>query len=183
MGIKSSFCNSLNELSSVKSLTLAGMLLALYVALGYAANFTLTIFPMQKISLGFLPVSVAALALGPVVSAMVGGLGDLVAFLINPQGGAYFIGWTLNSAITGLIFGVFLYKDRFNLKNIIFARIVNLAIVEIFLGSLWLNIQFGWPLVETMVARAISNGAMAPFEVILILVVGKVVNKYSLLKR
>ncbi len=177
MNIKSSFSDSIKKLSSVKSLTLAGMLLALYVILGYMANFSLTILPMQKISLGFLPVSIAAISLGPIFSAIVGGLGDLISFIINPQGGAYFIGWTLNSAITGLIFGAFLYRGNFCLKNIIFARIINLVVTEIFLGSLWLNIQFGWPLAETMVARAISNGIMAPFEVFLILIVGKVVRR------
>ncbi len=177
MGIKTKISSSLRELYSVKSIALAGMLLAVTVVVGYFANFSLTVFPLVKVSFSFIPQSLTAMLLGPVVSGAVGGLGDLISFILNGQGGAYFPGWTLNSIITGLIYGVFLYKNNTSLKNIVTAKIIILLFVEILLGTLWLNIQFGWPIAATLTTRAITNTLSAPLEIALMFVVGSTLKR------
>ncbi len=182
MTIKTKFVNSMKELSSVKSLTLASMILAIIVIMGFFANFTLTIFPMVKISFGFVPQSIGAMILGPVVSSMICGLGDILSYFFNPQGGAYFPGWTINAILTGLIFGAFLYKNNTSLKNIVFAKIIILVFVEILLGSLWLNIQFGMPFFATLITRAVANTLAAPFEVAIIYFVGKALIKVPFIR-
>lgn len=173
MNIKTKFSDSFKELTSVKSITMASMLLAVIVVLGYFANFTLALFPMVKISFAFLPKSIAAYALGPVVAGIVGALGDVISFFLNPVGGAYFPGWTFNAFLTGLIYGIFLYKNEVELKNIILAKIVVLIIVEIFFATLWLNIQFGFPFMATLLTRALSKTLSSPIEVAIIYFVSK----------
>ncbi len=163
--------DSAKELTVVRSLTLAGMLLALIVIIGYFANFTLAILPVIKLSFSFVPQSVAAMMLGPIPSAIIGGLGDFLSFLLNPQGGAYFFGWTLNSILTGFVYGLFLYKCEKLLVNLIAARLIIFIFIEVVLGSLWLNVQFGWPYVETLVSRTITNAITIPVEIAIIFVI------------
>ncbi len=177
MNIKTKFETSLKELSSVRSLSLAGMLLALAVVIGYFANFTLAVFPLVKIGFGFLPQSIAAAILGPVASAAVGGLADIISFFINGQNGPYFPGWTFNAIVTGFIYGAFMYKSESLLKNIIAAKIIILLVVEIVMGTAWLNIQFGWPFAETLATRAITNTLSAPIEIALIFIVTTAIKK------
>ena len=58
--------------------------------------------------------------------------------------GGYFFGWTLNGILVGMLYGLFLYKtkDKLLLKLII-CEVIICLFVEMLLGSLWLNIQFG----------------------------------------
>ncbi len=181
MNIKTKFVNSLKELSATKSIALAGMLLAIVVILNYYSNFSLVFFQLVKMNLGFLPQTISSTLLGPVVGGIIYGLGDLLSFMLNPQGGAYFFGWTFNAALSGMIFGLFLYKSNFCLKNLIFAKLISLACVEITLGTVWLYLQFGFPFWPTMLTRLIAESIISPIEIIITFIVFKFLNK-SILK-
>ena len=112
--MKTKFYNSVKESSNVQSLVALAMLLAIRVIVGIFANSTMALFGnMIKISVNFLPIAIAAALFGPVGAALVGGLGDILSFFINPaSGGAYFPGFTLNGILTGLILGIFFYKNN-----------------------------------------------------------------------
>ncbi len=179
MNIKTKFANSFKEFASTKSIALAGVLLGIIVVIGFFANFTLNIFPLVKISFTFLPQSIGAMILGPAVSGFMCALGDILSFILNPQGGGYFPGWTISAALTGLIFGIFLYKYEATLKNIIIAKLIIVALVETFLGSLWLQLQFGLPFFEMLFVRGGTSLASAPIEIAIIFFVGKAVARVT----
>ena len=65
--------------------------------------------PVMKISLGFAAVALSALLYGPWWAAVTAALGDLLGALLFPTG-AYFPGFTLTAALTGVIFGLCLYQ-------------------------------------------------------------------------
>ena len=63
----------------------------------------------MKIGFAFVAVFVGAYLYGPVAGAVVGGLGDFLGAILFPIG-AYFPGFTLNCALTGVVMGLLLYK-------------------------------------------------------------------------
>ncbi|MBQ8001381.1 MAG: folate family ECF transporter S component [Ruminococcus sp.] len=176
------FRDSAQELSSVKGVSLCAMLLALRVVVGYFANFSLAITPNAKVGFAFLPVAIASMLFGPVCGMIVGGLGDIISFLLAPMGG-YFFGWTLNGILVGMLYGLFLYKtdSKILFKLIICEVLINFA-VEVPLGSLWLMIQSGkafWVMAGT---RAIKCLISVPIETVLVYFFGKVVLRRILRK-
>lgn len=171
------FKSSAKELKDVKSVTICAMLLALRVVLGYFSNLTLAVTPNAKVGFTFLPIALAAMLTGPVCGMIIGGLGDILSFIVMPMGG-YFFGWTLNGILVGMLYGIFLYKnDKRLLLNLILCEILIAFLVEVPLGSLWLYIQFDkafWVMAGT---RAIKSLIAIPIETVLIFLFTKVIRR------
>lgn len=62
-------------------------------------------FPSLRINLNSIPIIVSGLLLGPWAGFAVGVICDLLCFIVRP-GGAWFIGFTLSSGLTGFIPGL-----------------------------------------------------------------------------
>lgn len=181
--MKTKFYNSAKELSNVQPLVALAMLLAIRVIVGIFANSTMALFGnMVKISVNFLPIAIAAALFGPVGAALVGGLGDIISFFVNPaSGGAYFPGFTLNGILTGLILGIFLYKNNVTLKSVIISWSINAVFVEVLLSGYWLYFIYGMgsgtSFYVYLWTRVISEAIKFIPSVLLILAVGKAVEK------
>lgn len=186
MSFKEKFYNSIKELTNVYSLVAIAMLLAIRIIVGIFANSTMALFGnMIKISINFLPIAVAAAMFGPIAAALVGGLGDILSFFINPaSGGAYFPGFTLNGILTGLLLGIFLYKNNVRLKTVLISWTLNAVFIEIFLSGYWLYFIYGAGSGDTfwvyLLTRAVSEAIKFVPSVLLILVVGKAISKIKL---
>lgn len=169
VGFFGKFVLSSRELQDVKKLSICAMLLALRVVVGYFSNALLAAYPDIKIGFNFLPIAIAAMLLGPVAGGLVGGLGDILSFLIMPMG-SYFPGWTINGILVGILYGVFLYKTETKLlpKLIICEIITNIGI-EVLLGSLWMLIQFEKAFFLMAGIRAVKCIIAIPAETILVL--------------
>lgn len=183
--MKTSLYNSIKELKNIYSLTALAMLLALRIIVGIFANSTMAVFGnMLKISINFLPIAVAAALCGPIGAALVGGLGDVLSFFINPSsGGAYFPGFTLNGILTGLILGIFLYKNNISLKRVLISWTINAVFVEVLLSGYWLYFIYGMGTGNSfeiyLWTRLISEAIKFIPSVVLILIVGKAVKKVT----
>ena len=181
--------SSFFELKKPRSLALIAMLLALRVVLGMFANTTLPIFGNAvKISGSFLPIAVAGALFGPVPALLVGALGDIVSFLIVPTG-AYFPGFTVSGALTGVIYGCFLYRNQITLPRVVLAWAVNTLVVETFLAAYWLFLLYSGGSGKTydawLLSRVISQAIKCVPEIMLIFGAGKLICKAeeSILKR
>ena len=87
-------------------LTCLALLTAMQVVLSRFLSFnTLSL----KIGFAFLPVAIGAAVLGPVGGAIVGGLGDFLGAVLFPIG-PYFPGFTLTTALSGVAFGLAIYR-------------------------------------------------------------------------
>ena len=75
-----SFKVSLENFKKLRVLTVASMLVALTVILGFMVIY---IGPSIKISFAFVPVTAGSMLFGPVVGAVIGALGDIVGFFIK----------------------------------------------------------------------------------------------------
>lgn len=187
MTITKKLTNSFDELKSVKSLAMIAMLLALRIILGFIGNSTLPFFGNNvKISGAFLPIAITGSMFGPIPAMLVGMLGDILSFILNPTGGAYFPGFTINGILTGLIYGLFFYKNEITVPRVITAWLVNCIIVEIFISAYWLFFLYGTSSGKSyfiyVSARLISQFVKCLPEILLILACGKIATKVKLPK-
>lgn len=170
--------NSAFELKSLYSLTAIAMLLALRVVLGMFANATLPFFGNAvKISGVFLPIAIGGAMFGPIPAMLIGALGDVISYIIAPAAGGFFPGFTLSGALTGLIYGFFLYKNRVTVPRVILAWSVNMLVVETFLAAYWLFLLYsassGKAYSAWLVSRLISEAVKCVPEILLIFGVGR----------
>lgn len=175
------FKDSAKELSKLQSLTVCAMMLALRVVLGYFSNIGLSLTPDIKIGFNFLPVAIIGILCGPVPAMIVGGLGDLLSFLIAPMG-FYFPGWTVSGILAGLLYGLFLYKSRCSLLSIAVCEVIIGIFIEVALGSLWLLIQYDKAFFVMAGVRGLKTLVATPIEIAVVFFFSKVLRKVPKLK-
>ncbi len=180
--------DSAKELKSIYSLVAIAMLLALRVVLGFFANATLPFFGNSvKISGAFLPIVTAGAMFGPIPAALVGALGDILSFIMQPAAGGYFPGFTISGLLTGFIYGCAFYKNEITLPRTIIAWLVNMVAVETFLSAYWLYILYGAgegvPYTVYLSARFISVCVKCIPEILLIFAICKLTTKIKIPKR
>ena len=107
-----------------------------------------------KIGLAFLATLVGAYLCGPQGGALVGGLGDFMGALLFPIG-AYFPGFTLTCALTGVVFGLLIYRSQ-SPKRIIIAVAIDQLIISLWITPVWISILYGspyWPVVLSRIPQ------------------------------
>ena len=145
---------------NTKKLIVSAELLALDVVLTrlLAVN-----TPVMKIGLGFAAVALCAVLYGPWWAALVAALGDLVGALLFPTG-AFFPGFTLTAACTGLIFGLCLYRRDKSLFWPVFAAVLNVVLVSYLANTAMISYISGTPYSTLLKARAVQLAVMLPVQ-------------------
>lgn len=162
--IKILFSDSAQELKKVQVLTIASLLTAMNSILGL---FTIVIGDFIKIGFSFLAMALAGMLYGPVVAGILGGLGDLINFMIRPTA-AYFPGFTLNALLSGIIYGLILYKKPLSLKRILIARLTVMILIDLTLTTTWLSIMYGKAFMLLLPMRTVKALVMVPIETALL---------------
>ena len=146
--------------------------LALLVALDIILTRFLSInTQFLRISLGMIPVAIAGIAFGPVWGGLCGAVGDVLGMLIFPSG-AYFPGFTLTAALTGILYGLFLYhkEARVFFRNTVIASVLVCIGCNMLLDTLWLDILYGSGFLAILPARVVKCLCNIPIYSALILV-------------
>lgn len=171
---------SAKNLAKTRVLCTSAILAALFIVL---YSIKLQLAPELRITFTFIPLALSGWLLGPVPAMLVGLVGDLVGCILFPAG-PYFPGFTLTQILSGLIFGLFLYRK--NVQNIFFPVLFSKAIIStvlnVGLNALWLSILYGkaWTIYAT--SHLIKNALALPIEVILLLVIIKVLHSRGIQK-
>lgn len=113
-----------------------------------------------RIGFAFVAVFFAAYLYGPLFSAVVAGIADLIGATLFPSG-AFFPGFTLTAILTGLVFGVLLYKKQ-SWWRILTAVAIDQLILSLLLNTFWISILYGSPFLPLMATRAVQCAIMAP---------------------
>ena len=183
LGIGSGFKQSAQNLTSTRHLALAGMLLAMHAVLGY---FKIPLFsPTNRITFTFAATATAGMVLGPVPAMLVGGLGDILGYFINPGGAAYFFGFTISAALGGLIHGVLLYKaaPKYALLRVIIAEFIITFFVNIILNTYWLSVLYAKAYQIFTWARIVKNFVAYPVHVIIVFALFMLIYRTNLSKK
>ncbi|MDE7273818.1 MAG: folate family ECF transporter S component [Lachnospiraceae bacterium] len=156
------YSDSWKELKVTHNLVLCGLMAALAVVL----NYTTSIFITPNIRIGFsgLPNRVVEYLFGPWVGAAFGAMLDILKYLLKPDGGAFFFGYTFNVMVAGVIYGFVLYKKPVKLWRILIAEFLTKTIVNCGLNTLWLAVLNGNAFMAILPARVIKNMIMLPVD-------------------
>ena len=128
----------MKKLRNTRTLTLAAMLTAIGIVLGFLK---VPINQFIEIRFGALPLAMAGNILGPGVAAIVGALVDIGGFIVKPTG-PYFPGFTISGIVGGIIFGLILYNKKATLPRLLVAHTVYTIIVCVFMNGFWLNMLY-----------------------------------------
>lgn len=167
-------------MSKNKKIILTAILLATLIIL---SRFLSIKTPILIISFAFIPTMLCAIWLGPKWTILLNVLGDLIGATVFPTG-AFFIGYTISTAISGLIYGLLLYKKEDNsytdkqfLIKLIISVIVVSCISNIGLNTLWLSITTGKAFIVLLGARIIKEIVMIPIQIVVILFVERMLRE------
>ncbi len=130
----SSFTKKQNPVFVLVSLS---MLTALQVVL---SRFLSIETPFVKIGTGFVPVMLAGSLFGPLGGLIVGGVSDLVGAILFPFG-AYFPGFTLTAAFSGLVYG-WMLRGKPALSKILTAYLITTVVVTLGFNTLFTAILY-----------------------------------------
>ncbi len=184
MSIIKMFRKSSQNLSKIQVLCVCSMMLALRIVLGMFTNFTLSFAPFVKIGFSFLPIVIVAYLYGPVCSAIVSGVGDILSIVLsNPTSFSIMPGITVCYILEGLILGVVLYGHTLNLRRIIVAFVCVLLLCRLPLNTLVLHTMMGIPYFELLLYRTVILVPFAIVEVTLSYYVIKAMDKMPILKK
>ncbi|MBE5876689.1 MAG: folate family ECF transporter S component [Lachnospiraceae bacterium] len=163
--LKKLYADSITEFKVTKNLAICGLMAALAVVLGYVASIDIT--PTIRIGFSGIPNRIVEFLFGPVVGCFFGGALDILKFIVKPTG-AFFIGYTFNAMLAGILYGSILYHKPISMKRILIAEFLVKLIVNCFLNTLWLSIMGGKAFFVILPARAIKNAIMLPFDSIIL---------------
>lgn len=173
---------SAQNLTNVQGLVLTAMLLAMHAVLGiFKIPFALD----NRITLTFAVSAAAGIVLGPVPAILVCGFGDILGYMLNPGGGAYFFGFTVSAMLGGLIYGICLYKrdKKYAIWWIVLAVFLVTLFVNMILNTYWLSVMYGKAYQIFAAARIIKNLVVYPVHVIVIFAVFMLTERTGIRKK
>lgn len=119
-----------------------------------------------RIGFNFIPIAIGSILFGPLIGAVLSVVADVLGMLMS--GGMPWLGFTINAALYGISYGVFLKKERFSTKNLVICVILQAIIIDATLGAVWYNHYMGTPFLPALGARAIDAAAMIPVKILVI---------------
>jgi len=125
---------------------------------------------IARIGFGFLPVAMIAIIYGPWWAGGAYALGDVLGMLVFPKG-AFFPGFTLSAFLTGMLFGLILYKKDITWKRTIIASVIIVTCIDLMLNTYWLHILMGQGYLAMLPLRITKCVFEIPVQVILIPIV------------
>lgn len=167
-------------MSKNKKIILTAVLLAMQIVL---SRFLSIKTPILKISFAFIPSMLCAIWLGAKYTVLLNVLGDIIGATLFPTG-AFFIGYTISTAISGLIYGLLLYKKEDNSytdKQFIIRLIISVILVtcisNIGLNTLWISITTGKAFIVLLGTRIVKELIMIPIQILVIIFIEKALRK------
>lgn len=150
-----------NSLSgATRRLTHMALLLAVEIVL---SRFVSIPTPILKISVSFLPLSMVGILYGPFACCVVGGLADFIGAMLFPTG-AYFPGFTLTAALTGLVYGLLLGGRPRSWWRIGLAVAIITVLLQLGLNTYWITWFTGKGYLALLPPRVFKTLAMLPLQ-------------------
>lgn len=127
-------------MSKIKKIIIAALLLAASIVINRFLSVNTSIL---SIGFTFVPLMLSGIILGPKYSLLIAGLSDLIGALLFPFG-SYFVGYTISSILTGLVYGLLLYNKEgfiFNKKfliRLLIAILIVCILINGVLNTIWI---------------------------------------------
>ena len=156
--------NKINKKNVTKQLCALALLIAVGVVLGRLVP-VLSVWN-TKIEFSFVAVMLAACIAGPIGGMVTGALIDFIGAILLPMPtGPYFPGFTATAALTGLVFGLLLYK-KCNIGRIVIAVLSTQLVCGFLLNTLFISILYTKAFTVLLATRAIQVVVMSVIEIV-----------------
>ncbi|MCH3913775.1 MAG: folate family ECF transporter S component [Acidaminococcaceae bacterium] len=123
--------------------------------------------PIVKISFAFVPLALCGILYGPVWAGVLGGLADLLGANLFPVG-MYFPGFTLSGALSGVVYGLFLYKRHCPLGNIAVLVFLQRIVIGLGLSTYWLTFLTDVPFTVLFTTRILQAIILIPLQIVVL---------------
>ena len=154
----------MDKMRNTRILTASAMLLAIAVILGF---FKIPVNQFMELRFAFLPIACTGMLFGPFVGGVVGALSDILGYLAKPTG-PYFPGFTVTQIISGVMYGLTLYKKEITLPRLCAAQALQVLVISFLLNPLFLSMLYGSSFTLISSVRFIKNILMFPVNVALL---------------
>lgn len=157
---------------STRKLVFLSFLIALSIILTRIFSIRIAIGGVEGIRIGFggLPVIFAGILFGPLAGGIVGGISDILGYVINPMG-AYMPHFTLSSFLTGYIPGFlcyYIFRQKINFSTLLLSIATGQFITSVLLVPFFTKILFGIPIEITIIPRLVSQLINVPVYAVLV---------------
>jgi len=154
--------------------------MALMIALEIVLHRFLSIkLPTVQFHLGFLPIAALAILYGP-WAGLAWGIAEFLGAILFPVG-AYFPGFTISSALFGVVLGLFLYRYRYKFWKVVVASVICTIAFSLCLDTFWLVQFFGQGFIAILPIRLIKAGVLIVLQIALIPPLHQLLKKQKLL--
>lgn len=133
---------SIKPLIKVKDITTIAMLFALMMICKFIP--IPSGFGNLGLGLTYLFFAMISLIYGPVYGFVIGIFSDVIGFLIDSNGAMFHLGYTLQAAMTGMVYGLCLYKTKLSFTKVFVCRaIINLLMNVVYGSFLYIVVFYG----------------------------------------
>ena len=161
------FKDSANELKKLKTIVIVGLLIATGIVLG---QFSIQLTPTTKVGISFIPTQLASMLFGPVVGGIMGGVADVLKFIIKPTG-SFWVGYTINAILGPVIYGVMLYKKPIKFWRIFVSKVIVAIVVNLLLGCYWQYLYLGKSFIAILPGKVVQQIIQVPVQSIIFYIV------------
>lgn len=172
------FKESFREIKNVRCITVTAMFGAISIVLGSLA---VQVTESLRVSFSFLPNQFVFFLFGPIVGGVYGAAMDILTFIVKSTG-TFHPGFTLNAILTGVLYGLILYKRPISLKRILISNVLHMIIFNFILTTFWLTTLTGTNFFVLLPPRAIKSLIMLPIETVLFYSIIKGVEASGIIK-
>ena len=165
--IAKQFTDSAKELKKLKTIVFTALLIAIGIVLG---QFSIQITQSMKIGISFIATQLTAMLFGPVVGGIMGGVTDILKFIIKPTG-PFLLGYTISAMLGPIIYGILLYKKPISFWRILISKAIVAVLVNLLFGSFLQAHYFGAAFFALLPAKLIQQAIQVPIQSILFYVV------------
>ena len=152
-----------SEFTSLRSLSIAALMIALHVVLGFI---NIPVGESLRVKFVYLADTMCMLLCGPLVGIPAAIASDLLSFAVYPTG-AFFPGYTLSCVLEFLICGLILYHRPVTVIRLFLSRMLVNLLSHVLLGSLWNAVLMGKAFFYYAGKSIVKNLILLPFEVML----------------
>lgn len=165
---------------SVKTMTISAFLVALNIVLSRIITIP------GIINFGGFPIIFGGIVFGPLVGGIVGGVGDIVSFIVRPTG-AFMPHFVLTSILTGVIPGLMVKALKNDLKDpklwkVFVSILIGQVTTSVLMVPYIRQILFGHPFIATMSKALTKQAVNIPAYSVIIVVLVKALYRAGTLK-
>ena len=136
--------------------------------------------PIVRIGFGFLPIALSGIMFGPVIGGITAAIADALGVMLFPSvAGTYFPGFTLSAFLTGVIYGIMLYKKPKTILRIVLAVLLIRLFIDIGLNTFWISIIIKKAWILLITTRLVTSTIMLPIQTVLIYNVWSYIGKHT----